>query len=521
MPSGIPQALVDQRRKRLLNSLYDFSKEVMGYPDVDEQPHREMCNFLQALVETYKTDTEQHKGLLLVPRGSLKTSIGTIALSLFILARNPNARILLSSHTHENAKDYLQKIKGEIETNTAFRSLVGADWKIGSREWSESAIIISGRTQILQNASIDTAGVNKAKTGGHFDFIINDDLHSEDNVDTEGLRNRVDRYVQTMYPILEPGGVLLIIGTHWHNDDVYQRILSRQEAFLIKNPNAKKEWITVIRSCYNDDGSLYFPRKLTAEFLRQAQASMTDKLFSVWYLNKPMAPGTQYFPKAWWNFFDGRIDVIPFHTLVTETKSFPVRITLALDPAYAVTRRADYTGITVVATDNELNWWILEAERIKAGPSYVVDMVVYFIQEYGIRLVSVDTMANQELYKHLLYDAKRARNLEFGIHEYKGGGNEKKEKRIERLQPMFKQRKVYLRRGLTDLFHQLEDWPETDHEDLLDSLAQHIEISSKPGDVWRELEELDMKDIEEHDIGNKAPQWLDPSAGGFASPRRM
>lgn len=518
--SNVLKALAEQRKQRLLNNLYEFCTEVMHYDDMRPQPHAEMCAFLTALVEQYKKDSRQHKGMLLVPRGCLKTSIGTIALAIWLLARNPNARILISSHTHEVAKDFLQKIKGELEQNPDLRAIVG-DWKAGAREWSEDAIIISARTEVLKEPSIDTAGVNKAKTGGHYDFIINDDLHSENNIDAPSSRARVYRYVQTMYPILEPGGVFLIIATRWATDDAPGRLLKQDEERRRKHADAKPEWETLIREAHNPDGSLYYPHKLSEDFLTQQKQSLDDKMYSVWYLNRPMSEGSQFFPKAWWQYFDGEIETIPVTTLTNDLQTIVVRITLALDPAYSSSKRADAAGITVVAMDNERNWWVLEAERVFGGPVYVVPAVMYFLRLYNIHIMSVETMANQELYRHLMQEEFRKSGYYCSLHEYKEA-QQSKNRRIESLQPLFKQKKMFLRRGLSYLFEELEEWtgtPADRHDDLLDSLAQHQQISSPPGDVWRDLEELDMRDVEEHDEREQHQKWGLPSVGGLP-PRR-
>jgi predicted phage terminase large subunit-like protein len=506
------------QRRIYLADFYGFCRDIM-HLDVEEKPHREMCDFLQELVEQQGTTSTQHKGLLLVPRGSFKSTVGTVAISIWLLARNPNARILISSHTWDAAKEWLQEIQTYLQVNEDLREFVG-DWKTGSPEWSEHSIIIAKRTKALKESSIDTAGVNKAKTGGHYDFIINDDLHSEKNITTDRTRKSVRRYVQTEYPILEPGGIMLVIGTRWHGADVYGAMLQR-DAERVRKGGAK-EWRTLIKSCYEDDGSLYFPSRINEEFLAQKREELEPKMFAVWYLNQPMEEGSLIFPKAWWKFFDGDIDAYPFPILQVESeevKAFPVNVTLAIDPAYSTSSRADYTGITVVATDNpdpkkgkpKAHWWVLEAHRVKAGPVDVLDAVIYFIRKYNIRRLAIETVANQTLYKAALIDHLRKSGLpNVGVYEYKEGNRRTKSDRIGSLQPKLRNGEIHFRRGLVDLFRELEDWPESEHDDLLDSLAQHIAIAAPPGNAW---EEILRQEEEDEDDGSTSPKYTLPSAG--------
>jgi predicted phage terminase large subunit-like protein len=477
--------------------------------DVEEQPHREMCGFLQRLVERLGAGSEQAKGMLLVPRGSFKSSLASIGLPIWLLVRDPNLRILISSHTHDIAKDYLQEIQAYLQYHQAVRDFVG-DWVTGAPEWSEESILIPQRTKPIKEPSIDTAGVNRPKVGGHYDVIICDDLHSEKNITSDATIRSVHRYVQTLYPILEPGGVLLIIGTRWHNNDVYGHILRQDEAREKKF--GKREWVTLIRSAYLPDGSLYFPSRLTEEFLRQKRDELEEKYYAVWYENSPIEESARIFPRRWWRFFDGEVDPYPFPVLTTEEASFPVALTMAVDPAYSTSAEADYTGITVVAVDGEKTWYVLEATRLKAGPATVLDTLVYYIRRYGLRRVAIEATSAQVLYRAALVDRLREEGLGgVAVIPYTESRRRTKAERINALQPLMRAGKIVLRRGLSDLYQELEDWPETRHDDLLDSLAQHMAIVAPPQEVWKKWVEEDDKEDDLTPASRKA--YTLPTAG--------
>jgi hypothetical protein len=285
--------------------LYPFAKDVLHYDKMEPQPHTEMCGYLDDIVQSVLYPTAsliQTKGMLLVPRGCFKTTVGTVALSLKVLEANPNARILIDTHTWDYSCQILSEIKQHLEYNEAFIKLFG-DWKENSTKWAEDAITIGRRTQALKEPSIDTSGVDKSKNGGHYDLIIADDLHEEKNSATEAGRVKVWRHIQSLYPILNPGGVLLLNGTRWHHSDAYGRIIQKnREAFKAQKPEPFR---VLHRSCFNKDGTLYFPTQLTHEFLAQMRLECDDKMFAVWYLNQPIEDSSKYFPEKYIQFFDG------------------------------------------------------------------------------------------------------------------------------------------------------------------------------------------------------------------------
>ena len=96
-----PQKIMDpQVQKRLCErSLFYLTNWALGYPDLTEETHKEVCRFFQN--ESIK------RKISLLPRGSFKTTIGTIANSIQRILRNPDIRILIFSETYNQAKKFV------------------------------------------------------------------------------------------------------------------------------------------------------------------------------------------------------------------------------------------------------------------------------------------------------------------------------------------------------------------------------------------------------------------------------
>jgi hypothetical protein len=131
---------------------------------------------------------------------------------------------MIDSEIYSNSKNFLREIKGHIES-PQFKMLFG-DWK--GDVWQEGEIIIKTRTKVYKEPSIVCAGVETTKVGMHFDVIIHDDLCSDNNMQTEDSREKVIRHYQMNTSILEPNGIMIVIGTRYHEQDIIGHIIENE-----------------------------------------------------------------------------------------------------------------------------------------------------------------------------------------------------------------------------------------------------------------------------------------------------
>jgi len=68
-------------RMRATDSLFYLSKVVLGYKDMELQPHAGMCEFLE--------DTTMPDGLMVAPRGTFKSTIGTVGRNIWLTLPRP------------------------------------------------------------------------------------------------------------------------------------------------------------------------------------------------------------------------------------------------------------------------------------------------------------------------------------------------------------------------------------------------------------------------------------------------
>lgn len=204
-------------------SLYLTAKYLLGYSEVNWRTHGELINVLEG---------DAPKRLVVMPRGTFKTSISVVAYIIWRLINNPNLRILLDSELYTNSKKTLREISMHLESPKVVE-LFGVFR--GDGVWNESEILINQRTIIRKEASVTVSGIGAQKTSQHYDEICADDLNSAKNSNTPENREKVIDHYRMYTSLLDPGGKLTVIGTRYHENDVIGYAL-RNEIFLPDQP---------------------------------------------------------------------------------------------------------------------------------------------------------------------------------------------------------------------------------------------------------------------------------------------
>lgn len=197
-------------------SLYKTCKQLLGYKEMTPRTHKEICECLEA---------ETKRKLIVLPRGSFKSSIGVVGYSIWLLMSDPNLRILIDSEVYSNSKNFLREIKAHL-ANEELVQLFGSF--ATDHTWNESEITIAQRTKNLKEASITCGGIGTVKVGQHYDVIICDDMNSNNNSQTEEGRQKVIDHYRLSTSILEPNGILVIIGTRYSASDLIGWVINNE-----------------------------------------------------------------------------------------------------------------------------------------------------------------------------------------------------------------------------------------------------------------------------------------------------
>lgn len=214
-PEAQRGALLELTRRTFRQSLFATTKYLLGYKDVNWNTHGDVIRALEA---------GSKRKLIVMPRGTFKSSICSVAYPIWILLREPDARIMLDSELYTNCKNFLREIAGHLLSEP----VSGLFGNFRGDTWNEGEITIAQRVRIFKEASVTASGIGSERTGQHFDYIICDDLNSPSNSHTIEARQRVVEHYRYNQAILEPQGTLAVVGTRYSADDVPGVILRNE-----------------------------------------------------------------------------------------------------------------------------------------------------------------------------------------------------------------------------------------------------------------------------------------------------
>lgn len=197
-------------------SLFLTAKFLLGYSEITQRTHGEMIRVLEG---------PQKRKLIVMPRGTFKTSIAVVAYAIWRVINDPNIRIVIDSELFTNSKRSLREISQHLQ-NPTLTDLFGVFR--GGGVWNESELLISQRTKTYKEATITCSGIGAQKTGQHYALAILDDMNSPQNSATKEGREKVIQHAQYYQSILDPGGELVIVGTRYAVDDLIGWTLSHE-----------------------------------------------------------------------------------------------------------------------------------------------------------------------------------------------------------------------------------------------------------------------------------------------------
>lgn len=449
------------------SSLHFLSTVILGYTDWDAL-HDDIEKFLIK---------PSAKKLLLVPRGHLKTSIVTKAFPIKCLLNDFNARILIANQVWDRARDMLQEIKGFLTNKSELPKIFG---EFVSDRWREDGVVIRQRTKSLSAPSIGTTGVEAEQTSAHYDVILLDDIVGKENYKTPEQRAKTLEFYRSTLSLLEPAGMLIVVGTRWHMDDIYGHILDEEpESFDI-----------MVRQVI-EHGKIIFPKKFSLhmtpekrwipsttqcmDYIRELKKSQ-GPMFYGQYMNNPVHEENQKFKRGYFQYWDKR----------------PERLSvgMAVDFAIGQSKESDYTAIVVGAFNEYKDLFLLDYIRGHWHASQIIENIITMYQKWKPDYVGAEKDIVQRTLAQGLDVALIRAGAYISVQELAHGPDKKKEFRIEALEPFYRNKKVYhanwMKQGALE--DELVAFPRAKHDDLIDAQASLLEILPAGDDLVFEKE---------------------------------
>ena len=432
---------------------YKFCKYVLGYDKLTEQ-HKQWCDVLDR-------ERKRRKRLMfLKPRGTFKSTIYTVSYTIWRIILDlyryddlPN-RILIASATNELACQFLGEIRQQLTLNEKLKY-----FNLSIVKENQNEIWLKRKT-IHKEPTIKAKGALSAITSEHYDLIIIDDLCNNDDRESETVRKKKIRWFQDLMSILEPDGEVLVIGTRWHEDDLYNYVME-----INKDLPENDKYHIEVEAIVDENGNPLFPTIYTKEDIERLKIEKGLVEFYSQYMNSPLPSETQLFRLEKMHFYEEsgelkrKLDKSPHYAYC--------------DPALG--KEGDFSVVLVGARlDNVLyvrDGWM----RNDVTPDRVVEIIDEFYKMYNITKVGIESNGFQSLF------AKSVKEKMIPVVEVKNIKN--KRVRIEGIEPFVSNGKIKFRNDwkkvYPELIEQMIKFPVGKYDDAPDALEGLFQIAVK------------------------------------------
>ena len=465
-------------------------------------PKRLLGNIHREIITWWcRSDAKTHQ-LLLLPRDHMKSALLAYRIA-WVLTKDPTLRILLISSTSNLAIKQLKFIK-DILTSDIYRSywpeMVNKD-EAKREKWTEREISIDHpkrREESIRDPSIFTAGLTSNIVGLHCDIAALDDTVVASNAYTEDGREKVKEQYGYLSSIGTAMSLVWVVGTRYHPKDLYseQIGIEIEEYDEVGNVKSSTELYEVferqVESVGDGTGEFIWPRQqradgkwfgFDAKILAVKRGEYTNKThFRAQYYNDPHDVESSRVKRDYFQYYD------PVHVHRRDGKWFfknsRINIYAAVDFAYSLGKRADYTSIVVVGVDGENNYYVLDIERFKTDKNIeYFQRIQKLYEKWGFRKIRAEVSVAQVTIVNDLKDQIRRLGLAMSIDEYRPSKWQgAKEERIQAvLQHRYENKQIWhYQAGNCQILEEELLLTNPAHDDVKDALAAAIDLAIAP-----------------------------------------
>jgi len=480
---------LDQLRQACLSDLYTFAA-LVNPERVYGEIHKELFRWLQF--------SKRANRLVLLPRGHQKSHCAA-TLAAWLITQNPAVTVLYISATSYLAEQQIRAIK-HILTNPMYQQL----WpsmihpEESKREkWTSSEICVDHpirKNEGIRDSTVFSAGLTTNIVGLHADIIIKDDVVVPDNVDTFEGRRKVETQCSLLASIANPDSTKYTFGTRYHPSDHYQSLLEMQEIIFDDdlNPIGEEEVYDVFERVVEIEGDFVWPRtcrpdgkwfgfdvrllaRIKAEYIDSAQ------FFSQYY-NNPNAIENRRLDESKFVYYEKKY--LNVDGYLTSFRDDRLNVTAAIDLAFTVNKKSDYTAIVVIGVNSEGIVYVLDMERYKTrNINDHVDAIIHLHKKWHFRKLRAEANGPQKATVEYLKDELRKAGASIVIdeHRYITVRGNKVERILATIEARYDNQAVFhYKGGLTPVLEDEILLPNPRHDDLKDALASAIEICKPP-----------------------------------------
>jgi predicted phage terminase large subunit-like protein len=456
---------------------------------------------LAAFLRESTLDPLERKFAIAAPRSHAKSTVITNGFVLWCIAYAEDVEKrywLLIADKQDNARRFLDVIKSEMEDNQLFISDFG---NLKGPTWNSLEIVTSNKVKI--QAAGAGEGLRGLRYGSERPNVICDDIESDESTSTpERIDKMYNWMLRTVAPLGDPKKMkFFVVGTVIHFGSVLNTLINQHgdfESFRYQAietfPDRMDLWNEFERIYHSrDEGenpmeASRIARQKALDFYKENHAEMNDGAKVLWpermdllslmiiratnrmafgseYQNLPIDENSRIFKRIW--YYE------PEDVSLDELDIFG-----ACDPSLGKTKRSDPSVILTIGRHRKTGIiYVLDTDRKRRTPDQIIQDIFNKTSVYEYLNFNIETIAFQQMFKDEVQKRSAEQGIYLPIREFKS--TVKKEIRISALEPLVSNGQVRFLSSQKDLIEELERFPKSSTDDLLDGLNMAVDLAKK------------------------------------------
>jgi predicted phage terminase large subunit-like protein len=407
-----------------------------------------------------------------MPPRHTKSEFASYLLPAWYLGKFPSRKIIQCSNTSELAVGFGRKVRNLVDGDVYAKIFPNVSLRHDSKA--------AGRWATNANGDYFAIGVGGTVTGKGADLLIIDDPHSEQEAALASGNPEVYDKVFEWYESgprqrLQPGGAIVIVMTRWGKRDLTGRVL---QSMVERDGD---EWEIISLPAIKKNEKPLWPEFWSYEELVKLRNVLPISKWSAQYQQNPTSEEGAIVKREWWQIW--------------EEKNPPMCdfIIQSWDTAFTKNERSDYSACTtwgvfkINEDPNNVNVILLDAHKERLEFPELKKRAMELYQEWQPDAFIVEAKASGA---PLIYEL---RSMGIPVQEFTPVRGNDKISRINAVADLFASGKIWCppTRWAEEVMEEMAAFPNSDHDDLVDSTTQALIRFRKGGFVKLDSDEPD------------------------------
>jgi len=390
-----------------------------------------------------------------MPPRHTKSEFASFMLPAWYLGKYPSKKIIQCSNTAELAVGFGRKVRNLVDSDAYSRVFPN----VALRSDSKAA----GRWATNANGDYFAIGVGGTVTGKGADLLIIDDPHSEQEAalaagDPSVFDKVFEWYTSGPRQRLQPGGSIVIVMTRWSKRDLTGKII---QSIVDRNG---EEWDMISLPAITKKERPLWPEFWSYEELCNLREELPLSKWQAQYQQDPTSEEGALIKREWWMEWE-------------EDRPPPCQFIIqSWDTAFTKSERADYSACTTWGVfylnenDQDAHIILLDAYKARLEFPELKSKAYEMYREWEPDACIVEAKASGA---PLIYEL---RAMGIPVQEFTPVRGNDKISRVNSVADLFASGKIWAprKRWAEEVIEELAAFPNSDHDDLVDSSTQAL-----------------------------------------------